>query len=237
MIHYHGTPITPQSVLLALTGRNFCVSYANPGDLAICHKRGQSVMLDNGAFSIWRKGHGNIDVDDYWLWAQSWLDYPTTWCVIPDIIDGDEIDNDRLIGRWFSLTGSFKSSVPVWHVHESLDRLDRLVNGFDKVCIGSSGEFSRVGSLKWLLRMDDAFDIICRGSGRPRTWVHMLRGLSQCGSDYPFASADSTNIASNHFRKRNGVIYAKDKAEWARSMADRIDSLQCQPRWYRPPRD
>ena len=30
MIHYHGTPITPQDVLLTLAGRCFCVSHAAP---------------------------------------------------------------------------------------------------------------------------------------------------------------------------------------------------------------
>ncbi len=51
MIHYHGTPITPKERLYELAGRHFCVSYAAPGDLRRCHELGQSVMLDNGAFS------------------------------------------------------------------------------------------------------------------------------------------------------------------------------------------
>jgi hypothetical protein len=50
MIHYHGTPITPRSVLFELAGRCFCVPYSDPRDVAICHEIGQSVMIDNGAF-------------------------------------------------------------------------------------------------------------------------------------------------------------------------------------------
>jgi hypothetical protein len=49
VLHYHGTPITPQAKLLELAGRNFCVSYAAPYQVAACHEIGQSVMLDNGA--------------------------------------------------------------------------------------------------------------------------------------------------------------------------------------------
>jgi hypothetical protein len=55
-MHYHGTPITPRSALQSLAGRNFCVSFAAPADIAECHRIGQSVMLDNGAFSVWRRG-------------------------------------------------------------------------------------------------------------------------------------------------------------------------------------
>jgi hypothetical protein len=56
MIHYHGTPISPISALLEMHGRHFCVSHAAPDDVARCHQIGQSVMLDNGAFSAWKTG-------------------------------------------------------------------------------------------------------------------------------------------------------------------------------------
>ena len=56
VIHYHGTPITPRPVLHELAGRNFCVSYAAAGQVKTCHEIGQSVMLDNGAFTFWNQG-------------------------------------------------------------------------------------------------------------------------------------------------------------------------------------
>ena len=56
MLHFHGTPISPRAELLTLAGRCFCVSYAAPQDVEVCHDIGQSVMLDNGAFSFWRTG-------------------------------------------------------------------------------------------------------------------------------------------------------------------------------------
>ncbi len=55
MIHYHGTPITPVGALYELAGRHFCVSHARPDDVVRCHQVGQSVMLDNGAFSKWKR--------------------------------------------------------------------------------------------------------------------------------------------------------------------------------------
>ena len=55
-IHYHGTPLTPRDQLWLMAGKNFCVSYANPGDADVCLRIGQSVMWDNGAFSLFTKG-------------------------------------------------------------------------------------------------------------------------------------------------------------------------------------
>jgi hypothetical protein len=51
MLHYHGTPITPVDALYQLAGRCFCVSHIRPDDVTRVHQIGQSVMLDNGAFS------------------------------------------------------------------------------------------------------------------------------------------------------------------------------------------
>jgi hypothetical protein len=53
VIHYFGTPITPRPALHALAGRSFCVSFADPRDVEVCHEIGESVMLDNGAYSFW----------------------------------------------------------------------------------------------------------------------------------------------------------------------------------------
>lgn len=53
-MHYHGTPITPMPALYQLAGKSFCVSFARPDQVKQCHDIGQSVMLDNGAFSLWR---------------------------------------------------------------------------------------------------------------------------------------------------------------------------------------
>jgi hypothetical protein len=53
VIHYHGTPITPRGALGQLPGRCFCVSYARPEQVTTCHQLGQSILLDNGAYTSW----------------------------------------------------------------------------------------------------------------------------------------------------------------------------------------
>ena len=55
MIHYHGTPMTPRSKLLPMAGKHFCVSFADKRDGDWCLLNAQSVMWDNGAFTMFTK--------------------------------------------------------------------------------------------------------------------------------------------------------------------------------------
>jgi hypothetical protein len=224
VIHYHGTPITPQAKLLELAGRNFCVSYAAPYQVAACHEIGQSVMLDNGAFSFW-KSRRPTDWQGFADWARPWLEYPTTWAVMPDVIDGDEQDNHALITWLYAHARDvWERSAPVWHMHESLDRLERLCGAYKRVCIGSSGQYASVGSDSWRRRMEAAMNAVC-GNGPVPVWLHMLRGMGLSGSEFPFASVDSTDIAQNH----NGGAHGKKRNP--RDMADRWDGIQNPCRW------
>jgi hypothetical protein len=214
VIHYHGTPISPREVLYQLAGRHFCVSFADPRDVNVCHQIGQSVMLDNGAYTTWRQGH-RMDWDAWAAWVEPWLDYPTTWCVLPDSIDGGVEENDRLLSYSWDSPGA-----PVWHLHEPLNRLLRLADGYGRICFGSSERYAVIGSDDWHRRVTHAFDELSRRHQR-LPWVHMLRGMSLSGSRYPFASVDSTDVGRNHNRDGNT----------ARALADRWDGLQCPARW------
>lgn len=213
-IHYHGTPITPRSVLLTLKGRFFCVSHADHRDVGIAHQIGQGVMLDNGAFSAWRIGKPTR-WPEYYQWVEPWLDWHTTWAVVPDVIGGDDEANDELIRQW---PHGYRGA-PVWHMHESINRLQRLCEEWPRVCVGSSGTYSHVGGDKWRRRMDEAMDAVCP-NGRPMSWLHLLRGMKMAGDIYPFASVDSADIARNHNGKKDPV-----------AMANRWDALQCAGRW------
>lgn len=217
-VHYHGTPITPREVILSLAGRCFCVRYGAAGDLEVSHRIGQSVMLDNGAFTFWRKGQNATAEwwEDYYRWVEPWLDYPTTWAVIPDVIDGDEAANDHLLSLW----PHGDRGAPVWHMDESIDRLLRLCDAWPRVCIGSSGRYEDLNSPQWSRRMDEAMNALC-GNGPVPVWLHMLRGMAKSDSGYPFASVDSTDIARNHNRPRNT----------AARMAARWDAKQAPARW------
>lgn len=216
-IHYHGGPHTPQKVLLeSLTGAHFCVSHFSPHQVALCHQVGQSVMLDNGAFSAWRSGKPVKNWQPYYDWCDRWLDYPTTWAVIPDVIEGDEEENSRLCRAW----PHRDRGAGVWHLHESFNRLIGLLDTFPRVCMGSSAQYATIMSPDWQRRMDTAWEEIDKRFKRTPN-VHMLRGLRLVRERWPFASVDSTDIARNHNRPQNGV--AQMRARW--------DAIQCPSRF------
>jgi hypothetical protein len=201
---YHGTPITPRETLLALTGRSFCVPFSDPRDLRTCMSIGQSVMLDNGAFSAWTRGHVP-DWPGYYAWVEPHLS-PAHWAVVPDVIDGDAAANLALAAQW---PHRREWSAVVWHLHEPLDHLAVLADGWPRICFGSSGAYADPSSDAWHARIDAAWNMLERTGRRP--WVHMLRAMSQaCSGAWPFASADSTNIARNHNGRRDVARMAAD---------------------------
>lgn len=213
MIHYHGTPITPRSELERLPGRHFCVSYVDTRDMDWCSRHGASVMMDNGAFSAWTKGI-SPDWSAFYAWAERYLQHPN-WLVLPDIIDGDEAANDLLLK-----SNPFRRELvaPVWHMHESFRRLVRLVNDWPKICIGSSGQYAVIGTPEWNARIDLAWKIINKQNKKP--WVHMLRAMSAASKGpWPFASADSTNVARNHKGSKT------QRRQDIEHMADRIEAV------------
>lgn len=217
-LHFHGTPITPLPAMAELAGRCFCVSFARPDQVRQAHALGQAVMLDNGAFSVWRKGI-LPDWPGYYHWCGRWLEHQTTWAVIPDVIEGTERENDRLVDEW----PHGDRGAPVWHMHESLERLQRLAGAWPLICIGSSGMYAALETPRWHRRMEQAMAVLCP-DGLPTTRIHMLRGMAQAGGRYPFYSLDSTDIAQNHNRPQNTP----------RRMAERRDAMQCPPRWTPP---
>lgn len=215
MIHYHGTPITPAEQFMRMAGRHFCVSYAAPQDLRKSLTIGQSVMFDNGAFSTWKRGLP-FDEPGFLKWVDPVLYHPH-WAVIPEVIDGDERANDEMLSRW---PYGRELGVPVWHMHESIERLLRLSDEWPKISIGSSAEYAEIGTPLWCGRMDKAFNAIARRHRR-LPWIHGLRMLGQAGNEWPLASADSTNVAQNWSRD-TGCAECKARP---------IDSVQTPSLW------
>lgn len=235
MIHYHGTPITPSLAAVAvLTGRHAMVSFRHPDQLPLAAEVCQSFALDNGAFSCWRAGDGEVDVPAYLAWVREWERHPGfDWCLIPDVIDGDEADNDRMLAAWFAAGG--RGGVPVWHLHESFDRLERLCNAYPRVALGSSGIWQDPGTDGWWDRMNDAMAVVCP-DGRPRCKLHGLRMLDPTiFSALPMASADSCNVARNIGidSRWDGHMYLRGlcKADRAKVMAARIEAHAAASTW------
>jgi len=236
MIHYHGTRIamSDAAAALVLSGRHALVSFADPSQLGIVAEVCQSFVFDNGAFSAWRGGSPITDWASYYAWVGEWVRHPGfDWAIIPDVIDGDEEANDALVRTW----PHGNHGVPVWHLHESLARLDRLTREWPRVALGSSGEWGDPGTPKWWLRMTEVMRIACDG-GKPRAKLHGLRMLNpEVFSRIPFASADSTNVGRNagNEGRWQGEYAPASLAARGVVLAERIESVQSAAVWVAPP--
>lgn len=226
MICFHGTPINPERAAYpALRGRHAMVSFANAEQAALAFEVCASVALDNGAFSLWQSGAA-VDEEAYLRWLEQWRHHPAfAWCIIPDIIDGDESANRAACERW-PLDRAI--SVPVWHLHESLDYLKWLVAGWPRVALGSSGEYATPGTDAWWVRMGEAMRAATDASGRPLVKFHGLRMMDPTlFSHLPLSSVDSCNIARNVGidSRWDGHMYLRglSKATRAVVLRDRIE--------------
>jgi hypothetical protein len=197
-------------------GKHFCVSYARPDDLKRCLRIGQSLMLDNGAFSAKTRGLP-FDRDGFYGWVEPLLAHPH-WGVVPDVIDGSEDEQREMVKSW-----PFRKEmgIPVWHLGLSISYLIELCDAWGRVCFGSAGEFWQIGTSKWCHRMDEAFNALVNTYGKQIPWVHGMRMLGQSSGPWPLASADSTNVALHH----------AEHLECAGCMAKRIDSTNPPTKW------
>ena len=227
MIHYHGSPMSGNEidVVKFYTGRHAMVSFAAINDIGPIAEVCRTFCIDNGAFSIWKKG-GEINLDKYYSFIKKWHSHPGyEFCLIPDKITGDEFDNRSLVEQW---PCELRGGVPVWHMHESLEYLEYLVERFNMISLGSSGRFSSPGTAQWWNRIDKAFAVICDDQGQPRVKIHGLRMLNpKIFTRLPLSSADSTNAVRNSASpSRFGQYTPPSYHQRAETIAGRIEAHQ-----------
>lgn len=215
-----------------MRGRHAMVSFEYPVQIAAAVEVCQSVILDNGAFSAWMQGKMH-DFEGYQAWAAHWLRHPAVdWAVIPDVIDGSEEQNDRLLAQW-PLPETV--SVPVYHVHESLERLERLTT-YPRIALGSSGQYRDIGTQRWWSRIAEVMDVLCDSQGYPRVKLHGLRMLDPVQfSHIPLSSADSCNVGRNVGLDQAWTGPYVPKSKWVRALVimDRIEHHASSRRWAR----
>jgi hypothetical protein len=195
MIHYHGTPFTPNAMRDRMQGKFLCVSFARPDNAKWAMDHAQGILWDNGAYSLYTRGE-KVDWAKYYKWLEPLLGHPH-WAIVPDSIDGTVEEQRELVAAW-----PFRRelSAPVWHMAEPIDYLLELSDDWPRLCFGSSGAYWQVGSEAWCRRADEAFNALARRG--PLPWVHLLRGLNMAGDYWPFASADSAHIARKYHEYR-----------------------------------
>lgn len=173
-----------------------------------------------------------LDVPGYIKWVRDWCRHPGfAWALIPDSIEGGEKENDNLLSEWPADLARY--GVPVWHLHESLERLQRLSLAYPTVALGSSGQWNVPGTGPWWRRMEQVMDAICDDDGRPVCKIHGLRMLNpDVFGALPLTSADSTNAAMNAGSvKRFGTYVPPTSSQRASVIADRIEAHNSAPVW------
>ena len=233
MKFYHGTPLSGprQSAACFFPGRHALVPFLGQDDLGVALECAQSVIFDNSAFKAWKKGV-KVDFVAYQAWVEHYARHPAfEFCFIPDIIDGSVEENDEWLERW----PSHLPGVPVYHIHEPLERLERLVNTYRIVALGSSGQWANPGSRAWWGRMGEVMAAACDEQGRPIAKLHGLRMMNpDIFRHIPLASADSVNAAFNAGMtndKRWGMYRPPTSGQRAEVIADRIEQHTSAPLW------
>mgnify|MGYP001385530128 CR=1 FL=1 len=224
MIHYHGaTGVDAKFLSTVFLNRHAFISYAHPGNLQYVSKICSTFSLDNGAYTAWKKQE-KYDFNGFVEFVKEWERHPAYhFHLIPDVIDGSEKENQKMIENW-----KLQDGVPVWHMHESLEFLKDLVSSFKLISIGSSGQYSTVNNRKWWKRMDEIMNVICE-NGIPKCKIHGLRMLNiEVFTKIPFHSADSTYVvrSSKYDKLWKGPKTPKNTYMRGLLLADKIESFQ-----------
>jgi len=206
-----GTPVTPKALFPSLAGSSFCVSHAAPRDLDRAIEfvgEDEILVLDNGAFSHWKKKKGAIDRNKFWSWANAAQARSSqAVAVIPDVIEGSERENLLEIS-WAireELADFPERTMSIWHLNESLEFLETQARLMNFVGFGSCAEFDvQTKRADYLARIRDASQVLdqVEADHNRRPWIHLMRGLGVLSELTRFESADSTNIAVNHCRHK-----------------------------------
>ena len=221
---------------MALMSKHAMISYARPETISLVAEICQSFTIDNGAFSAWKSGK-EFDIGGYAEFIMDWYRHPAfDWYIIPDVIDGDADDNMKMRGAWSKHCRGdmWEAGVPVWHLHEPLEVLSDLAHAYGRVAIGSSGKFADIGTPSWWSRMTESMEVLTDKEGRPKTKLHGLRMLDPTiFSQFPFASADSTNVARNIGidNRWTGPYAPASKYSRALIMMERIEKHASASRW------
>jgi hypothetical protein len=158
------------------------------------------------------------DWTPYFRWLEPRLFQPGRWAVIPDSPGAPSQLNDGLLNDWpFGQKGA-----PLWHMDGPLDRLGRLCERYERVCLGWIGDPKKepVGCDAYRRRMDEVGKLF----GNRWPVIHMMRG-TLVAHDYPFHSADSTSLAQNGHRYDSRLDeLTGDRWRGRSAYADRLES-------------
>ncbi len=143
---YFGGVDAPNHInaLVAAGGKRIMISYASPptkNTWKMIEEHGLEVMADSGAFSIWKRG-AELDICAYMQW-----------------IDEHNIKlyyNMDIVGDWQNTAENQKymedngyKPIPVFHMGEPWEVLDRMVNDYELIGLGGTVGSSYGRKVTW----------------------------------------------------------------------------------------
>jgi hypothetical protein len=150
-----------------------------------------SLIVDSGAFSLWNKGAGTIDIDEYLAFINS-LEHGDITCINLDVIPqtgSSKAEINKCVEQGFENYLYLKSKskhkiMPVYHYGENISILKRYADHTDYIGISPANDTAEVVKRAFL---DKVF-----GYTRDKIKLHGL-GYSSFGGlyIYPFYSIDS----------------------------------------------
>lgn len=184
-VYFTGMPLATSDYLRLMRGRHVMYSFPCRGRAAYRElSRFSSVVLDSGAYSVWRRGL-RIDLGAYADYCHS-VSARVEWYASLDVI-GDWRAGEKNLA---AMEARGLAPVPVYHLGEPWGLLEDLVSAYERVALGrGSGMTFR---LLWRL-LEETFARTSDEAGTPLVRFHGFRMTDRrLMRRFPFESVDST---------------------------------------------
>lgn len=156
---------------------------------------GKDFFLDSGAFSACMQSKA-LNIDEYADFVKRYKDQIHIYANLDDINFGSdpEIAKMRAEITWRNqqyLESKGLNPIPVFHMHEPWEYLERYVRNYDYIALGGLTSQTR--------GLDEYFDVVWRdflsdSQGKPKVKVHAFGMNNQdCILKYPWYSSDSSS--------------------------------------------
>lgn len=159
------------------------------------------ILLDSGAFTLWKQQKHVIDLDEYIEFCLEYAD--VIWKAVNlDVIPGVPGQTRTRSQVEEAAKQSWKNSrrmrkrgiepLPVFHQGEGFDWLEKMIEeGYDYIGLSPNKRRSTKEKMVWL---DDCFGYLCGGGKYPPIKVHAFgEAAAEILFTYPWFSVDSTS--------------------------------------------
>lgn len=195
MKYFFSSPSSMRKPLKERKVRNYLLSFAvDAKDVKHFDDDNNRLIIDSGAFSLWNKGAGTIDIDEYLAFINS-LEHGDITCINLDVIPqtgSSKAEINKCVEQGFENYLYLKSKskhkiMPVYHYGENISILKRYADHTDYIGISPANDTAEVVKRAFL---DKVF-----GFTKDKIKCHGL-GYSSFGGlyIYPFYSVDSISF-------------------------------------------